>query len=79
MENYGTVDAADLEANLESLSTPWDPATSIMEVFANARVCKAFAQDHDPISDATILRKLLVVFQKIQVSPLSAAPGAANL
>jgi hypothetical protein len=69
-DNYGTIDADDLEANADALETPWDPTTPIENVFTNAKRCRDIAEaGGDPMSDAHIMRGLSRVFEKSGIFP----------
>ena len=63
--NYGTITQDDLTKNALELDTDWDPETPIETVMAKAIQCQRFATaGGDPISDATVLRHMLAVFER---------------
>jgi hypothetical protein len=65
MNNFGVIEPEDLEENLENLRAPWNPSTSIHEVFASAQLCRQIATlGGDPISEATVVRALATKFEK---------------
>jgi hypothetical protein len=65
METFGTIEPEDLEANLERLRAPWNPSTSIHEVFTTAKHCGQFAAlGDDPISEPAMIRTLATKFEK---------------
>jgi hypothetical protein len=62
-EHFGEITSHDLEINLKTLKTPWDPDTPIAAVFTNGERCRKFAQNNDPITDKTYIRTLIETFR----------------
>ena len=65
METFGTIEPEDLKENLKRLKAPWNPATSIHEVFTTAKLCGQFATlGDDPISEPAMVRSLATKFER---------------
>ena len=63
--NYGTINQDDLTQNALELEAEWDPETPIETVFTKVLQCQRFATaGGDPISDLTVLRNTLDVFER---------------
>jgi hypothetical protein len=61
--HYGTIDSDDLGANFKKLTAPWDPTTSIENVFTTGTDCRDFATlGGEPIGDVMYMRYLLEIF-----------------
>jgi hypothetical protein len=54
--NYGIVTANELSTNMDNLSRKWDADQQLEDLWAQITRCAAFAKDHDPITEKTILR-----------------------
>jgi hypothetical protein len=65
MDTFGTIEPEDLEENMHRLrAPPWNPSTSIHEVFAMAKNCGQFAAlGDDPISEPAMVRTLATTFE----------------
>ena len=56
-ETYGTITAAELEANLATMKEPWNTESPIQTVFTKLKDAIAFSRaGQDPISTATAIR-----------------------
>lgn len=65
MDTFGTIEPEDLEENLDRLRAPWNPSTSIHEIFTTAKQCGEFAAiGDDPISEPAMVRTLATKFEK---------------
>ena len=53
---YGTIQEEDLERNLTELHKPWQIDQPIETLFHQLTICRTFAADTDPISEATAIR-----------------------
>ena len=53
---YGTIQEEDLERNLTELHKPWQTDQPIETLFYQLTNCRTFAEDTDPISEATAIR-----------------------
>ena len=61
---YGTITPEDLERNMEKLSAPWNPDTTIEAHFSNATKLRAFATaGNEAIPDTVAVRALLKSFK----------------
>ena len=67
VNEYGAIEAEHLHENLKALEADWNPDTEIEAVFLNAKRCRQFAHDEDPISDQAYVAALVRVFRKSQV------------
>jgi hypothetical protein len=56
---YGAVTSDDLQHNLETLHQDWSPDSPIEDLWNQIRTCREFAQQEDPISDATAIRAII--------------------
>jgi hypothetical protein len=54
--NYGSVTADELSTNMDNLSRQWDADQQLEDLWAQITRCAAFAKDHDPITEKTIVR-----------------------
>jgi hypothetical protein len=57
--NYGTITADDLSINLKHLHREWTGAQPLEDLWQQIRLCRVFAADIDPISEATAIRAAL--------------------
>jgi hypothetical protein len=64
---YGKITQLQLEANLEELDKPWNPEEPIEDLWTAIETCIIFAEDDDPISYASAIRKTLTVLEKTGV------------
>jgi hypothetical protein len=53
--NYGSVTADELSTNMDNLSRQWDADQQLEDLRAQITRCAAFAKDHDPITEKTIV------------------------
>jgi hypothetical protein len=58
-DTYGTVTADDLNKNLEDLNHPWSSSQPLEDLWKQIRICRLFAQAHDPISEAMAVRSAI--------------------
>ena len=63
LATYGTITTEDLKENKARLTAPWDINQPTETVFDRAVKVQAFAQPHEPITDGTVVRKILEVFE----------------
>jgi hypothetical protein len=65
MDNYGKITPTDLQNNLKTLATPWNPDTPIEMVFNKGETIRQFAKaGNQPIQDSMYLWQLLKTFRK---------------
>ncbi|WP_298934391.1 hypothetical protein, partial [uncultured Ramlibacter sp.] len=63
MSNYGTLNAEDLQDNLNQLGKPWDLDMPIETIFNNVAKCCLLAEEGgDPITEQTAVRTILQAF-----------------
>jgi hypothetical protein len=67
--NYGSVTANELSTNMDNLSRQWDANQQLEDPWAQIMKCKAFAKDHYPITEKTIVRVTINNLEKSEVSP----------
>lgn len=53
---YGTVTPDDLTANTNNMNRQWDPTQPIEDLWNQIKDCQAYAEPHDPISNAHAIR-----------------------
>jgi hypothetical protein len=61
---YGIVKQHELTANENKMSEAWNPEDAIETLYSRIAKCQAFARTHNPISDNTAVRKMLVVVEQ---------------
>lgn len=56
---YGSVIEADLTKNLEDIQKQWSPEQPLEDLFKQIRICRAFAEGHDTITEKSAVRYAL--------------------
>jgi hypothetical protein len=68
---YGKITPEMLAANLEKLSTPWNPTDPINTLWKQVKDCSAFAEKGgEPILESTAIRIVIKILDDTQVFPL---------
>ena len=58
--NYGLITQDDLIQNMEDLKRQWDPTQPLEDLWKQLRRCQVFAANHDPITNATLVREAII-------------------
>ena len=53
---YGTITATDLDNNEANMEKEWSPNQPLEDLWNQIEMCRAFANDHDPISEKAAIR-----------------------